>query len=70
MAATNWKINHSRGKAYNLWRAVNAHSQNGVVAGLLSLLPTTAAYTLVLHNSDQITVQLPYIQELKSLMLH
>jgi len=66
MSATNRKINYSGCKANNSWRSVDSHSRNGEVTVLVSPLPTTAAITLVMHTSDQITVELPYLQDHKS----
>jgi hypothetical protein len=48
---------------------MDAHPQNGVVMVLLSVLTMRAANTSVMHNSDQITVELPYLQNHQSLML-
>ena len=57
MFAANRKRNDSRCKAKNSPSSVDAHSQNGAVIMLLSLLPTKAANTPDMDNSDQITVQ-------------
>jgi len=43
--------------------------QHGAVTMSLSLLPIKAATRLVVHNSKQISFPLPYLQDLKSLML-
>jgi len=69
MSATNRNMNYPRFKAKNGWPYFDPHSQNGVVRVLLLLLPIKAANQSVIHNSDQITVQLPYLQDHKSLML-
>jgi hypothetical protein len=42
---------------------------NRVVIVLQSILPIKAANTSVMHNSDQLTVQLLYLPDQKSLML-
>jgi len=69
MSATNWNIHYPRCKVRNCWHSVDDHSQNWAVSVLLSLLPINAANTSVMHNSEQITVQLPYLQDHKSLRL-
>ena len=69
MSATHRNINYPRCVAGYCWRSDDAHSQNGAVTVWLSLLPIKAANTSVMHNSDQITVELPYIQNHKSLIL-
>jgi len=53
----------------NRWRSVDAHAQNGAVTVLLSLLPIQAANTSVMHNNDQVSGELPYLQDHKSLTL-
>ena len=55
--------------AKNGWRSVDAHSQNGAVTVWQLFLPRKAAHILVMHYSDQITIQLTYLQNLKSLTL-
>jgi len=70
MLATNWKINYPRCKGKNRSHSVDAHSKNGVVTVLLSLSPIKAANTSVMKNNDQITGELPYLQDHKSLTLH
>ena len=52
------------------WDEVDGQFQNGVVTVSLSLLPIMAANTLVMDNSEQITYQLPYLQDQKLLRLH
>jgi len=69
ITATRSLVNDSTYKTTNCWRSIVAHSQNGVVTVLLSFLPIKAANTSVMHNSDQMTVQLPFLQDHKSLML-
>ena len=44
--------------------------QNGAVTLSLAILPKKAAKTSVVLNSDQITVQVPSLQDQKLLMLH
>jgi len=51
------------------WRSVDAHAKNGAVTVLLSLLPIKAANTCVMHNNDQVTGELPYLQDHKLLTL-
>jgi hypothetical protein len=48
---------------------VDAHFENGVITMSLSLSALKAANTLVMHNYKQITFQLTYIQNQKSLSL-
>jgi len=48
---------------------MDAHFHNGAVTLPVSFLPIKAANTLVMHNSEQISFQLPYLKDLKSLML-
>jgi len=67
MSATNRNINYPRCEAKNRWCTVDAHSQNGAVTLLLSFLPIKAANTSLMHNSNQITVYLLYLQNHKSL---
>lgn len=55
MAATNWNINDPRYRAKNCWCSISAHSQNGSVTQLLSLLAMPAAHISVIHLSDQIS---------------
>ena len=49
--------------------SVDTHFPNGAVTTLLSVLPIKTANTVVLHGSDQINIELPYLQDQKSLML-
>jgi len=69
MAATSRNITYSRCKADNRWRSVDAHAKNGALTVLLSLLPIEAANTSVMHNIDQVTGELLYLQHHKSLTL-
>jgi len=62
-------VNYRTYKTTNRWRSVDAHAKNGAVTVLLSLLPIKAANTHVMHNNDQVTCELPYLQDHKSLML-
>jgi len=70
MSATNRNLDYPRWQANNRWGSIDAHSQNGTVTMLQSLLSIKAANTSVMHNSNQITVLLPYLQDQKSLTLH
>jgi hypothetical protein len=69
MSAINLNINDRRCESYNSWRSVDAHSQNGAMTVLLSLLPIKAANTWLMPNSDQSTVELPYLHNHESWML-
>ena len=52
------------------WHSVDAHFQIGAVTMFLSPLPITAANTLIMDKTMEITSQLTYLQDEKSLMLH
>ena len=67
MSATNRHITYPRCKTKNRWSSVKAHAMNGVVTVLLTLLPIKAAKTSVMHNNDQVTGELQYLQHHKSL---
>jgi hypothetical protein len=69
MAAISRNKTYSRCKAKNRWRWVDAHAENGAVIVLLSLLPMEAANTSIMHNIDQVTGELRYLQDHKSLTL-
>jgi hypothetical protein len=62
-------VNYRTYKNTNHWRFVDAHAKNGAVTVLVSLLPIEAANTSVMHNNDQVTGELPYLQDDKSLTL-
>jgi len=70
MTATNRNMNYPKCEAENCWRSIDTNSQNGAVTVFLSLLPMKASNTSVMHNSDRITVKLPYLQNHKLLTLH
>jgi len=57
-------------KTRNCRHSVDAHSQNEVVTVLESVVHIKAANMSVMHNSDQIIVQLPYLQDHKLLTLY
>jgi len=69
MAATSRNISYSRCTAKNSWRSVDAHTKIGALTVLLSLLPIEAANTSVMHNIDQVTGALRFLQDHKSLTL-
>jgi len=69
MSATNPQLDYPRCKAKNHWHSIDTHFQNGAVKVTLALVAIMAANTLVMHNSDQITLQLPYLQFNKSWIL-
>jgi hypothetical protein len=54
-------------KTKNGWWSVDAHFQNGAVS--VSLLLIKAANLLEMHNGELITLQIPYLQEQKSVTL-
>ena len=62
-------VNYRTYKTTNGLRSIDAHAENGAVTVLLSLLPIQAANWSVMHNNDQDTVELPYLQDHKSLTL-
>jgi len=62
-------FNYCNYKTKHHWGSVDAHCQNVVVTVLLSVLPKKAANALDMHNRDQITAQLSYFQDRKSLTL-
>jgi len=63
-------VNYRTYKTTNRWRSVDPHAENGAVTVLLSLLPIEAANTSIMHNNDQGTSELPYLQDHKLLTLH
>jgi len=69
ITATRSLLNDRTYKSTNCWRCFDTHSQNCAVSVLLFLLPIQAANRSVVHNSDHITVQWPYLHDHKSLML-
>ena len=50
-------------------KIVDADFQNGALTVLFSVLPKKAASTLIMESSGQVTFQLQYIQDQKSLTL-
>jgi len=62
-------VNYRTYKTTNRWRSVDADAKNGAVTVFLSLLPIQAANMSVMHNNDQVTCELPYLQDHKSLTL-
>ena len=63
MFTTNRHLGYPRWKAKNHWCSVDTHFQTGAVTMSLSLLPIKASNMSVIPNSDQITFQLPYLQD-------
>jgi len=53
----------------NRWRSIDAHFQNVAVTVSISLLPIKAANTLVMDNSEQLSLQLTYLWHKISLTL-
>jgi hypothetical protein len=53
----------------NLWRSIDAHSKIGAITMMLSLLPIKAPNKSVMHYNVQVTGELPYLQDHKSLTL-
>ena len=48
---------------------MDAHAKNGAMTVLLCLLPITAANTSGMHNINQVTGELQYLQDHKLLTL-
>jgi hypothetical protein len=61
--------NYHSYKTKNCWRSVDPHFQNGAVTMSLAVLPIKAVSTTVMLDSDEITSQLRYLQDQKSLKL-
>jgi hypothetical protein len=53
----------------NYWCLHVGYFQNWAVTVLLSILPIKTANMLIMHNSDKMTLKLPYLQHQNSLML-
>jgi len=53
----------------NHWHSIDGHFQHVAVTVSVSVLPIKTAHSLVIHNSEQITVQFPHLQNQKSLTL-
>jgi len=70
ISATNRHLDYPRCKAHNCWCSFNKHFQDPAVTVALSLMPMKATNILVMHNSNHMTVELPYLQDRKSLTLH
>jgi len=56
-------------KTTHCWRYVDAHAKNGAGTVLLSLLQINAANRSGMHKNNQVTAELPYLQDHKSLTL-
>jgi len=70
MAATIRHWGYPRCRAKNCWRCVEADFQNRAVTVWLTPSPSNVASMLVMARTDHVTIQLPYLQHSKSLMLH
>ena len=66
MSATNRNITYSRCKATNSWLSFDAHDKNGAVTVLLAILPIQAANTSIMNNNEQVTGEVPHLQDHKS----
>jgi len=51
------------------WRSVDTHFHNGAVTVSLSVFPIKTANTFILNGRSQISTELPYLQDQKSLTL-
>jgi hypothetical protein len=69
MSDSNRNITYSRCKRKNVSLSVDADAKNGVATPVSSLLPLKAANTSVMDNNDQLTGELPDLQEYKLLTL-
>jgi len=63
MAVTNRHLGYTRCTAKNRSRSVDAHVQNGVVTVLYAVLPRKAVITSGMDSSDQVSFQLPYLED-------
>ena len=70
LTETRWLFNFHTYKNENRWHSIDGHSHNGAVTVSPSLLLIYAANTSVMLNRNQITIQLPYLQDQKLLTLH
>jgi len=62
-------FNYHTYRTKNHWHSIDAHSQYGAVSMMQFHLAINAGNMSVVPNSNQITIQLPYLQQQKSLML-
>ena len=63
MAATNRHLGYTGCTAKNRLCSIDTHFQNGAVTVSYTVLPRKAAIKLVIDSSDQVTFQLPYLQD-------
>jgi len=70
MAETNCHLGYQRCTAKHCWHFLDAHFHNGAVTLSFFDLPRKAASKLVMDSSDQVTFQLPYLQDYWALTLH
>lgn len=70
MFATNRCLGYPWWEANTYWHTIDTPDENGVGRVSRSPLPIPAANKLVMHNTDQITFQLPYLQDQQLLTLH
>jgi hypothetical protein len=52
------------------WGSGDVHSKNGMVTVLQSLSAINVANASAMNNNDQVPVELPYLQDHKTLTLH
>jgi len=69
MNTTKLQVNYRTYKTTKGFCSVDAHAKNGAVTVLLSLLPMKGANTSIMRKHDQVTGELPYLQDRKSLRL-
>jgi len=56
-------LGYPRCTGKNCWHSIDAHSQIGAVIMQFAIFPMNAANRVVMHISDQITIQLPYLED-------
>jgi len=66
---TRSRVKYHTYKTTNHWHSVDAHAKDGAVTVLLSPFTIKVVNTSVMHNNDQVTAELPYLQDHKLLML-
>jgi len=69
MSATSRHFDNAWCKGKNRWCSVDVHFQTGGETWSRSFLRVKATYMLVINNSDQINIELPYLQHQKLLTL-
>jgi len=63
MAATIYPLGYPRYTAKNRWPSIDGHFQNEAVTVLLTYVPRKDASTMAMDSTDQVTFQLPCLQD-------